>query len=372
MFLVLMLGVFIVFVIGIFYLITRISKFGFMEKISQKKIIRKLISVALLLIICALMWKLWGMMNVMVCIIHLMFFWLLSDVIFVIITRIRKQDFCRYYAGGTALTFTLVYLSVAWVLAHNVQETNYTIHTDKKVGNLKVAFISDSHLGATFNGEGFAKHIKRIAEQNPDILVITGDFVDDYSTKEDMIRACEAFGEINIKYGIYYVYGNHDKGYYGDEYRGYSGLELASELEKNGVTVLEDESVIIDDRFYIIGRQDKSVDMMQEYGRADMQEIIEELDEKKFSIVLDHQPSDYAAQAKSGVDLVLSGHTHGGQLFPLMVFQSMPSFAVDDLVYGKKTIDDTDFIVTSGIADWLIKFRTGCTAEYVIVTIEGK
>ena len=73
-----------------------------------------------------------------------------------------------------------------------------------------------------------------IEKENPDILLIAGDFVDDGTTKEDMIASCEALGKINIKYGIYFAHGNHDKGYYGEK-RGYSTQDLEMELTKNNV-----------------------------------------------------------------------------------------------------------------------------------------
>ena len=127
---------------------------------------------------------------------------------------------------------------------------------------------------------------------------------------------------------------------------------------------------LVDNRFYIIGRADKS----EEYnsGRKTMEELTEGLDQDKFAIVLDHQPDDYSAQAESGVDLVLSGHTHGGQLFPLMNIENMVDITPDDRVYGYEKRDNTNFIVTSGISDWAIKFKTGCKSEYLIVDIQGK
>ena len=208
--------------------------------------------------------------------------------------------------------FTVCYLAVGWYQAHHVWETTYEIHSDKKVGNLRVAVLSDSHTGTTFHGEGFAEHIKEIEAQNPDVLLIAGDFVDDDTSKEDMVRCCQALGEMQTTYGVYYVFGNHDKGYYPPDYRGYDGDDLIAELEKNNVHVMQDDVELVDDRFYIIGRKDKS----EEYsgGRKTMEELTKDLDPDKFSIVLDHQPQDYDAQAASGVDLVLSGHTHGGQV----------------------------------------------------------
>ena len=103
--------------------------------------------------------------------------------------------------------------------------------------------------------------------------------------------------------------------------------------------------------------------------RINRKSITEGLDSDKFSIVLDHQPQDYDAQAASGVDLVLSGHTHGGQLFPLMTIENHSNLASDDRVYGYEKRDNTNFIVTSGISDWAIKFKTGCKSEYLLIEI---
>ena len=74
--------------------------------------------------------------------------------------------------------------------------------------------IADSHLGITLDGEKFAVQMKRIESENPDVVIVAGDFVDDDSRKSDMVRACKALGEIKSEYGVYYSFGNHDKGYY--------------------------------------------------------------------------------------------------------------------------------------------------------------
>ena len=103
-----------------------------------------------------------------------------------------------------------------------------------------------------------------------------------------------------------------------------------------------------------------------------MEELTADLDPDKFSIVLDHQPQDYEAQAEAGVDLVLSGHTHGGQLLPLMTIENHTDLAPDDRVYGYEKRGSTNFIVTSGISDWAIKFKTGCRSEYLMLEIDGK
>ena len=135
--------------------------------------------------------------------------------------------------------------------------------------------------------------------------------------------------------------------------------------------MLEDEIVPIRGGFCLIGRQDASEETENRGGRASMAELTRNLDESRFSIVLDHQPRDYANQAASGVDLVLSGHTHGGQMIPLV--QLIRWFHLgDDNVYGLQRRGNTDFIVSSGISDWELLFKTGCRSEYVIIDIQGK
>lgn len=356
---------------GIIYLINRIGKFGFLNKITKgKKWLRILISAVLVCGITVILWVAWGSMNAIVCIMHLIIFWLISDGIFALIKKRRKRSLKRYYAGAVALVFTIGYLGSGWYLAHHVWETDYQIQTDKEVGSLRVAVFADSHVGTTFHGEGFAEHMKTIEEQHPDVVLIVGDFVDDDTTKEDMIACCKALGELDTTYGVYYVFGNHDKGYYPPEYRGYDGNDLIVELEKNQVHVLQDEVELIADKFYIIGRQDKSEEYAEK--RATMEELTANLDPDKFSIVLDHQPQDYAAQQNVNVDLVLSGHTHGGQLFPLMTIENLTKMTPDDRVYGYEQSENTNFIVTSGISDWAIKFKTGCKSEYLMIDIERK
>ena len=84
-------------------------------------------------------------------------------------------------------------------------------------------------------------------------------------------------------------------------------------------------------------------------------------------IVLDHQPTDFEKQAESGVDLVLCGHTHGGQLFPITYAGEW--FNINDRTYGHEKRNNTDFIVTSGISDWELAFKTGTKSEYVIIDV---
>lgn len=285
------------------YLVSRIARFNLVIKISKgNKIIKAAVSALIVLGCSMFITILIGLMNLIVCLLHLVVFWALSDVISTVIQRKSGNHWQRNYSGIFAITFTVIYLSIGWVLAHHVWETKYVLDTDKEIGSFRVIQFADSHVGTTFSGQGLEKYVMEMNEQNPDVVLITGDYVDDDTSREDMIAACEALGKLHSTYGVYYAFGNHDKGYYGSEHRGYSGDDLIHELEKNGVTVLQDETVLIDNRVYIIGRQDRSEEMILTGrsdvtdiggGRASMMQLTEGLDDSKYMIVLDHQPHDY-------------------------------------------------------------------------------
>lgn len=356
-------------ILSIIYLVSRFTRFSWVHKIAkERKRIRFLLGLVPVVLILLVTWLTMGFVNAMICIMHLMVIWLICDGISRIIEKRRNKDFTKYYAGLCAMGITVVYLACGWYLAYHVWRTEYTLATDKQVGNLRIVQFADSHVGTTFHGEGFAEQVKAMQSENPDIVVVTGDYVDDDTTKEDMIACCRALGTLETTYGVYYSFGNHDKGYYGSAYRGYSGEDLMAELEKNDVKVLQDETVLLDDRFYLIGRQDRSEEQRGS-SRASMEELVSGLDPDKYSIVLDHQPHDYKAQAAVGVDLVLSGHTHGGQMLPINYVGEWTG--ENDKTYGLEKRENTNFIVTSGISDWAIKFKTGCRSEYVVIDIQG-
>ena len=259
-----------------------------------------------------------------------------------------------------SVILTIIYLIIGTYLMYHVSETKYDITTVKDISNFKIVGISDTHIGTTFDGDGFIKEIKKISKIDADIFVIVGDFIDDDTTKDDMIKGCSAFSLLKPKYGIYFVDGNHDHGYYN---HGFTYEELVSELEKNNVKVLKDEIVEINDNIVLVGREDRR------YARKNIDELVKDIDKSKYIIDLNHQPNDY--DNESGVvDLVISGHTHGGQLFPFGIVGKL--IQANDETYGLHTRENTTFIITSGMSGWAIDFKTGTHSEYIIININGE
>ena len=357
--------------VGVAYMTVCFSRFSLIKKLAGDSNAKgRIFGLLCVVILGAALCLTLSLVNAVIVIVNLMLFFIIANIIAFAVRKALKKERRLYIEGALALIACGVYLCVGYYLANGVWEKNYILETSKSTGDIRIIQLADSHIGTTFDGEGLNKYIDEMNEKHPDVVVVTGDFVDDGTMKQDMVDACKALGRLETKYGVYFCYGNHDKGYYSNERRGYSKDDLEAELEKNGVTVLEDETVLLDNRFYIIGRADKSEELENRNGsRKSISELMQGLESDKYTVVLDHQPNDYTAEAEAGADLVLSGHTHGGQMLPINRIGEL--IGANDFTYGHKRIDGTDFIVTSGISDWEIAFKTGCRSEYVVIDIKA-
>lgn len=307
--------------------------------------------------------------NAIIVLLHLLVFLFVGMCGDGVLSLIRKKkgkgSACVWVAASAAC---LIWLSVGWAAAHHVRRTDYSLTSTKAIGQerLRIAQISDTHIGTTMDGAGFAKKLKGISEAKPDLVVVTGDFTDANTSREDMVRSCEELGKLKTKYGICFVFGNHDCEDEGE--RNFTSAELKSELEKNGVIVLRDEGVRISDNVYLIGRRDASE------RRENMKTLAAGVSPADYLIVLDHQPNHFSEEAAAGADLVLTGHTHGGQLMPIpLVSKLLPSFFGDvDFMYGMRMYGSTACIVSSGMSSWEFRFKTGAVSEFVIIDVEGQ
>lgn len=343
---------FILFIVVLFMFYFTALSFRRMEILKDKK---KVIAWCLSFIPIIIVFSVFNMVNALIIVLH---YALILIVVNLIMLILKKKS--NNLLVLISVLLTIIYFGYGAYESYHISETKYDINTSKDVSDLKIIQIADTHVGATFDGKGFASRIKKISEIEADIFVITGDFIDDDTTKEDMIDACSALSLLHPKYGVYFVNGNHDRGYYS---RDYSYEDLTNELVKNNVKVLIDEVVEINDDYVLVGREDR------QYSRKDIKELVSEVDKSKYIIDLNHQPNDYNNE-QGQVDLVLSGHTHGGQLFPLQYVGKM--IGANDETYGLHKRKNTNFIVNSGMSSWAIDFKTGTHSEYVIINIHGE
>ena len=135
-------------------------------------------------------------------------------------------------------------------------------------------------------------------------------------------------------------------------------------LTDAGIHLLRDETVLVDGKFYLSGRRDRTKPGVSE-GRLDAETLLSGVDRNLPVFVLDHQPADLAALAQAGADLVFSGHTHNGQLFPgnllIQPFWENP--------YGVLQKGEMTSVVTSGAGVWGPAMRVGTNCEVVVVEV---
>ena len=346
------------------YFVFRIKRFYVVKKISKGN---KWVStgIALVPVLILIIYGIKHMVPTVIVTMYLMITWMICDLIGIILRKITKKTFKVYVAGIIALVLTCAFFTHAYVYAHHIVKTEALVETDKNAfDKLRVALVTDSHIGTMFDGKGFGKITKDIMKSQPDIVLIGGDYVDDDTEKKDMIEATKALGQMKPKYGVYMVMGNHDDAYF--HYRDFSTKDLKNELKKNNVVLLEDKVKKISNDFYLVGRKDKS-----SKNRKSASELMKGIDtNKSYSIILDHQPNDFDAEALAKPDLVLCGHTHGGQLFPLGLSTEIAK--TNDLRYGYEKRGKTTFFVSSGIAGWGMPFKDEAPSEYVIVDVNKK
>ncbi len=356
-YLLLLIVVFIILIISVISLIKLshkiISKF-----IKNNKLSWLLSFIPLLLFIIGLFID---FVNAVVVDLHLIIIIFLTKLLFLIIKKITKKEINEYIVLGIGALLTTILMINAYYLAYHVVETDYTVYTTKDVNNFRIVQVSDSHLGTTMDGKKFTKYMEDINKLNPDIVVLTGDFVDDGSSYKDMVEGAKGLGKLKTKYGVYFIYGNHDKGYYNN--RSYKDEDIRKELKSNNVTILEDSSVEIGDNIILIGRKDR-----EDKNRESIKDLTKDLDKSKYIISLNHQPNDYKNESETNIDLVLCGHTHGGQLFPLGQLGVL--LGANDSFKGMEKRNNTTFIINTGISDWAIKFKTGTITEYTVIDIE--
>ncbi|MDE6274609.1 MAG: metallophosphoesterase family protein [Clostridiales bacterium] len=312
----------------------------------------------------------WAFANVFVIIVlHLYAFLALVDLASLIIRKICKREpkvwKIIHRTAAIPLAVTIALMTYGSVNIRNVHEVEYTVITEKSIRTegYEIALLADIHYGLLDNGETLHNIAERIEERGVDLVILCGDIVDEKSSREGVTEVFELFGNVKSTLGTYYVYGNHDRARYSSS-ADFDEAYLKEAIEKSGVTLLDDKAVTLTDDLILLGRNDKSID------HAELDELMQGLDTSKFLLVADHQPYEYEKKAETGIDLVLSGHTHSGQIFPFGLFDRL--FKGNDLSYGYEQVGSMQAIVTSGVTGWGFPIRTEGQSEYVFITVKGK
>jgi len=236
----------------------------------------------------------------------------------------------------------------------------YEISINKSAGevkNLRIAAVSDIHLGSIIRKRSMRKLSKILNELKPDIIFLLGDIVD--GELGPVIRGdlLEYFTIPETTDGLYAITGNH-------EFIGGADKTIPY-IESKGIRILKDEIVNLPGGIQLIGRLDRDATRFYSKERLSLEDLFKNIDKTRPVILLDHQPLHLGVSEKNGVDLQLSGHTHNGQMWPLNYITRR----IYELSYGYLKKGNTQFIVSSGYGLWGPRIRSGSRSEILLINI---
>lgn len=257
------------------------------------------------------------------------------------------------------VTSLVVALGLRTALTPTVRTLTYTIEKDGGEKNeWSIVFASDIHLGTIVSRERAQQLVGSIRELTPDLVLLGGDIVDEDLTPVTRSDIGNVLRQIDAPYGTYAILGNH-------EYIG--GVEEALRyLRDHEITILRDETVLVGNSFYLVGRDDVSGKHFGGSQRASLEQLMSGVDTTRPIVMMDHQPHKLGTVAADGrVDLQLSGHTHHGQLWPFN-FVTMLLF---EKSWGETRIGKTQFYISNGWGTWGPPIRIGNKPELVHITL---
>lgn len=272
----------------------------------------------------------------------------------------RRQLLSRGVAAATVLgSSTAAASGVRAAFSPEVTRVDVPMGAPRDLTGLQIAQLSDVHIGPTLGEEFLDTVVKQTNALEPDLVVITGDLVD--GKPSTLGVAVSKLGELRSRYGTFFVTGNH-------EY--YSGAnEWIEFLTGLGIRVLRNETIELvhnGAKFDLIGVDDwRAARSLPGHG-YDLKKATANRDPSRTSILLSHQPKAIHDAAEAKIDLVLSGHTHGGQIWPYNFIAHL----VHPYVRGLHQHSERTWIyVHKGTGFWGPPVRLGAAAEVALLTL---
>ncbi len=288
-----------------------------------------------------------------------------------------------FTVAGAICALLILLLSACGIFhAKYIKTTSYDVIINKTIPertSMKVVLLADTHFGYNAGVLHARELVRKINKQKPDLVCIAGDIFDnEYDAIRNPEKLEKTLRGIKSTYGVYACWGNHDLNeeiLAGFTFKHKDGdlsdikdPRMKKFLKDSNIHILEDESVLINDQFYVIGRKDASLTEKIHETRKAPAQLTEKLDRDKPIIMIDHQPKELQELADAGVDLDLCGHTHDGQTFPgnftIKLMWENPC--------GLLSKDNMTNITTSGAGVWGPAMRIGTDSEICSINIQLK
>jgi uncharacterized protein len=261
-----------------------------------------------------------------------------------------------YVVGIIVIIMFAVIFAYGLFNAYTPVIRSYHINVPKKNGNrsnLRLAVASDMHFGRL---SGIA-HARRLVELvkgiKPDLILLPGDIIDDEPEPFIQKNMGAILSELEAPLGVFGVLGNHE--YYGDKIP-----EFIEEMNKIDIKILMDDVLMIDNSFLLVGRKDKT-----DAGRKTFTDLLSDIDHSFPIIAMDHQPSELQQAQENGVDILLSGHTHRGQMAP----NHLITKKIYELDWGYLKKEQLHAFVSSGYGFWGPPLRIGSRSEILQIDV---
>ncbi len=268
----------------------------------------------------------------------------------------KRRDFFKKGLDIGAVAVAGSINAKAMYNAKHIELEKVTVKIKDLKSSYKIIQLSDVHIGGLVDKTFIANLVKRVNTLNADIVVITGDLVD---TKMKYAKpALDELKNLNSKYGTYFIVGNHE--YFHDV------QAIINYVNSLGIKTLENENVYIGEKdkgFYLAGVYDIFGNRINAYI-PDLKKALEGTDDAP-KVLLAHQPR-YIKEVDQKVDLVLSGHTHGGQIAPFNLLVKLQQPYVKGL---NQHNEDTQIYVNKGTGFWGPPMRLGASSEISEITI---
>lgn len=300
-----------------------------------------------------------------------------------IYSKVFKDKYNEFYARTICTLLIIILTGVTSIYgiinAKIVRTTEYEITINKDGGNFKemtIAMFGDPQFGYNIGEYHLKQAVDIINKNDVDIVCVAGDIFDNqYSAIKNPDKLIDLFNQIKSKYGMYAVLGNHDVEepilcgftFNDDDLENkLASKEMLDFIKKSGMVLLYDENVIINDSVNLYGRADQERPNLGNITRKESGDIFKEVDTTKPLFVLDHEPREYDELEKAGVDLMMAGHTHDGQLWPTKIATDI----IWENPYGLWVKNAFHAITTSGLGLFGPNMRVGTIAEVCIIHVK--
>ncbi|MBR3603590.1 MAG: metallophosphoesterase [Elusimicrobiaceae bacterium] len=280
---------------------------------------------------------------------------------FIILAFILLQALCAlfHWQSKTFITYSsMATLSVVMVLSMlggiKPPVIKHVEISMPHAPQMKIAVLSDAHLGVGVSVDRFKKALNKISQENPDAVFVLGDLFE-YGPHRQ--QYAQALADLKTKYGTFGVLGNH-------EY--YVGLEKSLEFYKQAnIHLLDNKIHLLPNGLEIIGVNDILTSRVQ---ASQLENLLKNSHPDRARVLLSHQPLLTHVAAAYQIPLMLSGHTHNGQIFPFNFFVKLRY----KYIYGRYNLSDkSQLYVTSGMFYWGMPLRFLTTAEIPLLHIKN-